>query len=152
MSKAPARTIRRTARVLLLDRDDRFLLFRYTFWSLKPFWFPPGGACEEGEDFAGAARRELFEETGILAQPEPLGLICEYDYTTPDGIHAHAVEHYFHHRTDVTTIDTASHTELERECMVEHRWFTLDDLPGWHETVYPAELAHLVTGLRERTV
>jgi 8-oxo-dGTP pyrophosphatase MutT (NUDIX family) len=43
----------------------------------SPRWDIPKGVAEPGEDFAAAARRELFEETG-LAAPEaelnPLGV------------------------------------------------------------------------------
>lgn len=37
-------------------------------WS----WGPPGGNREPGEDIADCAARELFEETGIVAAPEPV--------------------------------------------------------------------------------
>jgi 8-oxo-dGTP pyrophosphatase MutT (NUDIX family) len=43
----------------------------------SPRWDIPKGEAEPGEDFAMAAVRELFEETGLVAAPEalsPLGL------------------------------------------------------------------------------
>lgn len=143
------RVLRCASRVLLLDEADRFLLFRYAPGGMDPFWFPPGGACEPGEDYLSAARRELFEETGIRADPVPLGRITEFDYTTTDGTHARAVEHWFHWRTAVTRIDTSGHTEVERRFMTEHRWLTIADLPGWAETIYPQDIASLVASLRQ---
>lgn len=138
------RYLRRTARVLVTDCEGLCLLFRFTPERMAPFWFTPGGECEPGENFAEAARRELFEETGIRAEPTLLAWTMEYDYTTPDGIDAHAVEHWFHHQTQDRIIDTSGHTELERACMREHRWFAMTELTGWHETVYPHNLARLV--------
>lgn len=138
------RYLRRTARVLVTHGDEHCLLFRFTPQGIDPFWFTPGGECEPDEEFLEAARRELFEETGIRADPAPLGRVAEYDYTTPDGIDAHAVEHWFHHRAECRTIDTSGHTELERQSMRKHRWFTAAELGSWHETIWPRDLASLV--------
>ena len=147
MSKATSGTgryLRRSARVLVTDAEGLCLLFRFTAGTIPPFWCTPGGECGPGEAFADAARRELLEETGMAGTPRPLDLVIEYDYTTPDGIDAHALEHWFHFRAESRIIDTSGHTDLERECMVTHRWFTRAELTGWHETVYPATIAHLV--------
>ena len=59
--------LRHSVRVVLLDEDDRLLLFA----GEQPdtgarFWFPPGGGLEEGEDVSAAAARELAEEAGIV--------------------------------------------------------------------------------------
>ena len=58
--------IRKTARVLLVNDLDRALLFKsFSETNGDSFWYPPGGGLLEGEDFEQAARREIFEETGI---------------------------------------------------------------------------------------
>ena len=61
---------RRSSRLLIIDRNNRVLLFRFVFergpLAGQNYWGTPGGALEAGESFADAARRELFEETGIL--------------------------------------------------------------------------------------
>lgn len=146
-----SRKIRRAARIILLDPDDRVLLFRYIPPNLPLFWILAGGACDEGEDYPDAARRELREETGIDAAPLPLGHVreAEYDYL---GEPVKAVEHFFYHRTPVARIDTVGHTALEREVMQEHRWFAGAELAGWPETIYPLDLAGLIQRvlLRER--
>lgn len=139
---APRRT-RRTARIVLLGPDDRLLLFRYLAPGFDPFWIMPGGECDPGEDYPQGARRELREETGIDVEPIPLGIRREADYVYA-GEPVRAIEHFFVHRTSATAIDTAGHTELEREAMQEHRWFALDELADWCETIYPLDLAHLV--------
>lgn len=53
-------------------RDDRFLLVSRAHEPLRGFWGFPGGLVELGESVTEAARRELFEETGIDARPERL--------------------------------------------------------------------------------
>ncbi|PNG23681.1 NUDIX hydrolase [Streptomyces cahuitamycinicus] len=55
--------------VLLLDAEDRFLLLRYADGQpAAGLWGLPGGMLDHGEDPAGAARRELHEETGICLE------------------------------------------------------------------------------------
>jgi ADP-ribose pyrophosphatase YjhB (NUDIX family) len=61
----PSLPVRRAARVILLDPDDRVLLMRYD--QPPPngrHWATPGGGAEDGEDYRAAALRELAEETG----------------------------------------------------------------------------------------
>ena len=143
MTEPPARRVRRAARVVLLGPDERVLLFRYTADGFDPFWILPGGECDPQEDFAAAAVRELCEETGISARPSPLGHVveAEYDYL---GEPVKSLEHFFHHQTASSEIDTSGHTALERRVMREHRWFMAEELAGWHETIYPLNLTTLL--------
>lgn len=39
------------------------LLVRHTYQ--RKYWYLPGGGVEKGESFAAAARREVWEETGL---------------------------------------------------------------------------------------
>jgi 8-oxo-dGTP pyrophosphatase MutT (NUDIX family) len=58
---------RRSARVIVLDERGRVLLLRARD-SARPeleWRLLPGGTVEDGEDEAAAARREVFEETGL---------------------------------------------------------------------------------------
>lgn len=58
-------TLRPTARVLLVDEDERVLLFRgESDADGSGFWFPTGGGLEPGETPQQAAVREVLEETG----------------------------------------------------------------------------------------
>jgi ADP-ribose pyrophosphatase YjhB (NUDIX family) len=51
--------------VIVLDPDDRVLLFRYDDGPPNGrHWCTPGGGLNDGEDYAAGARRELAEETG----------------------------------------------------------------------------------------
>ncbi|MGE3692504.1 MAG: NUDIX hydrolase [Novosphingobium sp.] len=137
-----ART-RRTARVLLAGGDGRVLLFRYVPEGSPAFWMLPGGELDPHEDFAEAARRELFEETGIDADPAPLGIAREFHYTY-EHQQVLGVEHFFLHRTESCAIDTSGHTPLEQVRMQEHRWFALEELEDWPELVWPKDIAALL--------
>ncbi|MDP9378814.1 MAG: NUDIX domain-containing protein [Chloroflexota bacterium] len=61
------RTLRPTtlgSRCLVLSQDDAesVLLVKHTY---ERWWYMPGGGVEKGESFASAARREVWEETGL---------------------------------------------------------------------------------------
>lgn len=146
MSGAPVRRLRPAARVMLLDPDDRALLFRFQTPDFPPFWVMPGGECDPGEDFADAAARELFEETGIVGRPAPVGIVrfAEYDYL---GEPVESVEHFFLWRTHSALIDTSRHTEVERRTITCHRWFSAGELGDLAEQAYPLDIADLIRAL-----
>lgn len=54
---------------VLLFRDDSVLLVRRGRGAMAGLWSAPGGHVLAGEGTEAAARRELAEETGILAGP-----------------------------------------------------------------------------------
>ena len=143
MNEPVQRRVRRTARVILLGQDNRLLLFRYLAKGFDPFWIMPGGECDPDEDYPAGARRELREETGIVADPLALGITREADYVYA-GEPVRAIEHFFVHRTNAVTIDTAGHTELELQAMQEHRWFTRVEIGTWPETIYPSDILDLI--------
>ena len=138
------RRIRRAARVLLFGPANRLLLFRYTPDWTKPFWTAPGGECDPGEDFADAARRELLEETGIGAEPVPLGHVREDDFETLQREPVRSLEHFFVARTALAAIDTSGHTDQEQALMRGHRWFTAAEIAAWPETIFPDDILHLI--------
>ncbi|SNZ20898.1 NUDIX domain-containing protein [Cohaesibacter gelatinilyticus] len=59
-------------RLIVQDEFDRVLLVRHTY--IKG-WYLPGGAITPGEPPLEAAKRELFEETGVeaISQPDLFG-------------------------------------------------------------------------------
>ena len=138
------RRIRRAARLLVIDEHERLLLFRFTFAGRAPFWATAGGECDPGESFEDAARRELTEETGLIAEPGGAVVARGNEFVTAGGEAVTADERYFRIRVPACEIATHGHTELEREIMRDHRWFTRAELADWHEPVFPPEILSLL--------
>jgi len=134
------RARRPAARLLVIDPQGRLLLFRFTPTDRPPFWVTPGGAVDRGESFEEAARRELLEETGLDRDPGPCVAVRHVQFVTLQGIEVDAEERYYAVSVDALEIDTAGHTDLEREVMLTHRWFTPDELSALDEAWFPVDL------------
>ncbi len=140
----PNLRLRPAARLIVLDPETRALLFRYDVPGRPPFWVTAGGECDPGESFEDAARRELFEETGIIADPGEQIARMTPEFITVEGEPVQADERFFLVRVAEARVDTAGHTALEQKLMTQHRWFTLEELESWHEAVYPVNLADMI--------
>ena len=120
---------RHAARIVVIDRDDRVLLFRCEEPGAdRSFWITPGGGLEGEETHEQAARRELREEIGYEAAK--LGpCIWTRSHTFPwlsKTYRQH--ERFYLLRIDGHEVDLAGHTEEELVVLTEHRWWRLDDL------------------------
>jgi len=147
VSDSPALRIRRAARLIVLDAEARALMFRYDVPGRDPFWVTAGGECEPDESFEDAARRELLEETGIIADPGPEIARMTPEFVTVQGEPVQADERFFLIRVAKAEIDTSRHTETEQALMTQHRWFTLEELDSWPEAVFPVNLAAMIRSL-----
>jgi 8-oxo-dGTP pyrophosphatase MutT (NUDIX family) len=78
---------------VMLVRDEKVLLGKRNIDPKKAdselhgegTWTMPGGKLHFGETLLQAAKRELFEETGIIAQEKDLKLISLTDDILPDA-------------------------------------------------------------------
>jgi 8-oxo-dGTP diphosphatase len=141
---------RPAARLLVLDPSGRVLLFRFVFkqgaLAGQDYWATPGGGVEEGETFQQAAIRELEEETGIrLRDIGPEVGQREFVLQLPDGERVMADERYFLVRSEATSLSRDGWTALETEVMVDHRWWSRDELARTSDTVWPENLLAMIS-------
>ena len=150
MTLNPDLRLRRAARALVLSEAERLLLFRFDVADRPPFWVTPGGECDPDESFEEAARRELFEETGLRVDIGQQVARTTPQFITVEGEPVQADERYFFVRVEAERITTAHHTELERKVMTQHRWFTLDELDAWPEAIFPQNLREIIESAAHR--
>jgi ADP-ribose pyrophosphatase YjhB (NUDIX family) len=141
--------LRRAGRVIVLDPDDRVLLFRYDDGPPNDrHWCTPGGGLNDGEDYPAGARRELAEETGW--DDVPLG--PEVHERTLTMEYADAIVQQ-HERFFLARVGTARRGLGEVAAMhasdgiAASRWWTLAEMDATDEVIWPGGLADLIRRL-----
>lgn len=131
-------SIRRAARLIVLDSLGRVLLFRHRGLGGGEFWAPPGGGVEPGESFEAAAAREAAEElavTNVQLQAAWEG-VAEFQHV--DGpVRQH--ERFF-----VVTAGFGSRGDAgevhEHEGILEQRWWSAEEIEASAERIFPEGL------------
>ncbi len=137
-------TPRVAARLVLLDDQQRVLLFSGADPRGARIWFPTGGGVEPGEDLRTAAIRETFQETGLrLSAADLVGPIwrrsARFVFT---GVDFEQTEFYFVACAPPGfQVDVSGFTASEQASVTGHAWFSAADLARSGNTVYPLELA-----------
>jgi 8-oxo-dGTP pyrophosphatase MutT (NUDIX family) len=144
---------RRAGRVLLLDAQERVLLF-HGYDPARPahgYWFTPGGGLDDGETMPAAAARELYEETGLKLDGDQLGPavwreVTEFPFA---GRRYRQEQEFFVVRVESWEVDTSGFDEVERDSVDAHRWWTLAELAATDQRYYPDNLPELLRGFLE---
>ena len=141
---------RNTARAVLFDPAHRVLLFEFIlpagFIADGPahFWATPGGEIEPGEDVRDAVMREVLEETGIENCAFGAELWFGSNQLTFKGQPTKTLERFFHVRSPTAHLGATNWTEIEKEVMRSHRWWSVPELIAAKETIFPPRFGYLV--------
>ena len=139
---------RRSARIVLLDARDRVLLFRHDDPRLEAgaVWITPGGGVQKRETYLQAARRELWEETGLTVPLGPCVWLRRHTFRI-DGAWYEWWERYFVARVQAPRLSRAHWEPAEAAVIRAARWWTLADLRASTALVAPSRIAALLPDL-----
>ncbi len=130
---------RLASRVLLLDDVDRLLLLEAQRPDGGTFWLMPGGGLNDGERFDDAARREVFEETGIHVKVGPCIWTRRHSYKW-NGVQHDQYERYF----IAVTRDSELKPTRPDSYIVGYRWWTVNELIDSDQQFAPRRLPYLL--------
>ena len=144
---------RETARIMLIDEENRIFLLKTHFdpeVGLPPRWLTPGGGIDSGESTLQAAVRELYEETGMTVSPEVLGepvLVASGRWDWADGLNYHTyTDTIYELKVQNFQPDTSGFTQDELRDILEYRWWTVEEILESKEPLAPHELRAWLRG------
>lgn len=134
-------------RIICVDASGAVLLLKWR----DPvngcvFWEPPGGGIEQGETSREAARRELFEETGLDIELEHGSVFVDRDYNWAGRRHVH-VEEFFRAEVRVAEIELVRPTDEELATFVDSHFFRREELERLDAPLEPPALASVLLEL-----
>jgi 8-oxo-dGTP pyrophosphatase MutT (NUDIX family) len=147
--------IRQTARLLVIDDQQRILLFHIhdvrplheAYPEMSIYWITPGGGVEKHETVEQAAVRELWEETGI--QAAAIGP-CVWRYERVMHLTTETLlqqERFFLVSAPTSEVTMLNLLPYEQETHRAFRWWTYDELEQSQEYFLPPGLARQLAPL-----
>ena len=143
--------LRHSVRGLLVDADQRLLLYYFHIADGTRIWAAPGGGIEAGESRLEALRRELREETGyaLLAEPTHVWHQEVEDPTVFPGFDGIVNDYYLIRTAVFTPQGTMSEAELASENIRGFHWWSPEEIQTHTgpDLFSPRELAALLPPL-----
>lgn len=144
---------RRAARVVLLNQHGHVLLLQASDPADRrkpPWWEIPGGGLDPHEESHDAARRELYEETGIEGAEIGPCVWTQHARFTFAGMrfdqHERVHVAWFEH-DDAVTHRAGGLEAFEAMAFQGHRWWPLDELLASDAPVLPRRLREFLPDL-----
>ena len=122
----------RIAAGVLLEHEGKVLLVRHRKVGAYDFWVAPGGGAEGVEDLRSTARREVFEECGLVIEPQAVAYIEEFN-----SPHQRECKVWFTARLLGGELKTSA-AEATREHIVEAAFLSRAEFEG--KVVFPPML------------
>ena len=109
---------------VIVEHEDKVLLVHHRKPGAYDFWVAPGGGAIGSEDLRATARREAFEECGLLVEPQDLLYVEEL-------VNPHTRMCKFWFAAEVTGgVISMLHPEAAAEHIVEAAWLSAADMGG----------------------
>ena len=132
---------RRCARLIIVNEQQQLLLFQYKD-EHKPeaFWATAGGELKPGESYLQAAKRELYEETGLTDDIGPLLKKHEAVFVVARSTPALWLEQYYLVQCSSNAeIYAAQWTEEEKSTIQKWKWWTLQEMQHVRQDCFKPE-------------
>lgn len=148
--------IRKSARAIVLNKQNQIFLFRYTFdffAEKESIWITPGGGLDEGESYEDALKRELFEELGIrLSDSVPFVFYRTPLYELKNGETVQSEERFYLVYCDDASFFYNGWSESEMKRMTAGKWWSAEEIMKSEETFFSEDIAEILERLSEGDV
>lgn len=115
---------------MIVDEKGRLLLFEYKDeHHPQPFWATAGGELKESETYLEAAKRELYEETGLKNDIGDLLMEREDVFAVARSTPAIWQEKYYLvNCSSNSKVFAADWTEEEKSTIQKWKWWSLEEM------------------------